>query len=241
MGSFDGVEICELVGLYILDSLSQNLIKNDLGLYRDDGLIVLRGKNGHKLDKTRKEIIKIFKKIGFQIDININLEIVDFLDVTFNLAENSYKPYKKPNDTLLYINTESNHPPEIIKQFPISINNRLNQNSSNEQIFNTSKTEYEEGLKNSVYKDFKLKYEPKKGKRKRNRNRKIMWFNSPFSKNVSSNIGKKFLNLIFFFFFFFSIKYRKLQNEKKTRYKTKHLTVVNNKHLRIRAKQINIK
>ena len=194
MGSFDGAEICELVGLYILDSLSQNLIKNDLGLYRDDGLIVLRGKNGHELDKTRKEIIKIFKNIGFQIDININLKIVDFLDVTFNLDEN--KPYEKPNDTLLYINTESNHPPEIIKQIPISINNRLNQNSSNEQIFNSSKREYEEALKKSGYKDFELKFEPKKGKRKRNRNRKIIWFNPPFSKNVQSNIGKKFLNLI---------------------------------------------
>ena len=72
----------------------------------------------------------------------------------------------------------------------------MNQNSSNEQIFNTSKTEYEEALKNSGYKDFELKYEPKKGKRKRNRNRKIIWFNPPFSKNVSTNIGKKFLNLI---------------------------------------------
>ena len=78
------------------------------------------------------------------------------------MAENSYKPYKKPNDTLLYINTESNHPPEIIKQVPISINNRLNQNSSNEQIFNTSKTEYEEALKNSGYKDFELNTNLKK-------------------------------------------------------------------------------
>ena len=203
MGSFDGAEICELVGLYILGSLSQTLIKNNLGLYHDDGLIILRGKNGHELDKTRKEIIKIFKNIGFQIDININLKIVDFLDVTFNLAENSYKPYKKTNDTLLYINTESNRPPEIIKQIPISINNRLNQNSSNKQIFNTSKTEYEEALKNSGYKDFELKFEPKKGKRKRNqRNRKIMWFKvNPRSKNklVSICRSSKNKNNAFYF------------------------------------------
>ena len=42
--------------------MSQKLIKNDIGLYRDDGLIVLRGKNGHELDKTRKEITQIYYK-----------------------------------------------------------------------------------------------------------------------------------------------------------------------------------
>jgi len=196
MGSYDGAEICELVGLYILDELSKKLNKNDLGLYRDDGLILLRNKNGHEMDKIRKQIINVFKIIGFQIDINVNLKIIDFLDVTFNLSENSYKPYKKPNNKLLYINTESNHPPEVIKHIPISINKRLNQNSSNEEIFNSSKKEYEDALKQSGYKDFDLKYNPEKTAPKQNRKRKIIWFNPPFSKNVSTNIGKKFLNLI---------------------------------------------
>ena len=196
MGSYDGAEICELVGLHILDELSKILNKNDVGLYRDDGLIVLKNKNGHDCDKIRKNIIKIFKTIGFQIDIDINLKIVNFLDVTFNLSENSYKPYKKPNDSLLYINTESNHPPEIIKQIPISINKRLNQNSSSEKIFNESKKEYEDALKQSGYKDFELKYNPEKQTPKQNRKRKIIWFNPPFNKNVSTNIGKQFLNLI---------------------------------------------
>ena len=44
MGSYDGAEICELVGLHILDELSKILNKNDTGLYRDDGLIVLKNK-----------------------------------------------------------------------------------------------------------------------------------------------------------------------------------------------------
>ena len=139
MGSYDGAEVCELVGLYILDELSKFLNKNDVGLYRDDGLIVLKNKNGHESDKIKKTIIKTFKTIGFQIDININLKVVDFLDVTFNLTENSYKPYKKPNDNLLYINTESNHPPQLLKQIPI--NKRLHKNWSIEEIFNESKKE----------------------------------------------------------------------------------------------------
>ena len=55
--------------------------------------------------------------------------------------------------------------------------------------------EYEEALKQSGYKNFDLKYDPEKPTPKQNRKRKIIWFNPPFSKNVSTNIGcKKFLN-----------------------------------------------
>ena len=36
--------------------------------------------------------------------------------------------------------------------------------------------------------------QPKKSKRNRQRN--IIWFNPPFSKNVSTNVGQKFLKLI---------------------------------------------
>ena len=53
--------------------------------------------------------MKIFKEIGFKFDIKRNLEIVDFLDITFNLMNSSYKPYKKPNNVVLYINKNSNH------------------------------------------------------------------------------------------------------------------------------------
>ena len=172
--------------------------KEDIGLYRDDGLLVLKHENGQKSDKMRKKIIQIFKNIGFEIEIKAMLKIVDFLDITLNLKDGSYKPYKKPNDKLLYINTESNHPPNIIKDIPISVNKRLNQNSSSKKIFNESKKEYEEALKESGYKNFELKYNPEKQKPKNNKNRKrnIIWFNPPFSKNVTTNIGKQFLDLI---------------------------------------------
>ena len=38
MGSFDGTEICELVGLYFLHVLGAKYGKNNHGIYRDDGL-----------------------------------------------------------------------------------------------------------------------------------------------------------------------------------------------------------
>ena len=41
MGSFDGAEVCELVGLYLLHLLQETGV--DLGLYKDDLLGVTRG------------------------------------------------------------------------------------------------------------------------------------------------------------------------------------------------------
>ena len=103
--------------------------KNNSGSYRDDGLIFLRNVNGQKMDRVRKNVIKIFKQVGFKIEIQTHLKIVNFLDVTFNLANGIYRPYKKANEPLLYINSSSNHTPQVIKQLPTSISERLSNNS----------------------------------------------------------------------------------------------------------------
>ena len=41
-------------------------------------------------------VIKIFKEVGFKIEIQTQLKIVNFLDEAFNLANCTY-PYKKAN------------------------------------------------------------------------------------------------------------------------------------------------
>ena len=46
MGSYDGAEVCELVGLFISNILAKHLGKSNVGLYRDDGLVIVKGKNG---------------------------------------------------------------------------------------------------------------------------------------------------------------------------------------------------
>ena len=93
--------------------------------------------NARGIDKIRKIIIKMFKDVGFQLEIKTNLKQVEFLDVTFNLITGLYTPYKKPNDNLLYTNTSSDHQPQVIKQLTNSINKRLCENPANEQVFNT--------------------------------------------------------------------------------------------------------
>ena len=69
MDSFEGNGICEPVGLYIQSNLENILPKTNFGLYRDNGLILLRNLNGQQMDKKRTTFIKIFKDIGFSIDI----------------------------------------------------------------------------------------------------------------------------------------------------------------------------
>ena len=39
-----------------------------------------------------KNIVKILKYTGFAIDVETNLEIADFLDITFNLDNDTYRP-----------------------------------------------------------------------------------------------------------------------------------------------------
>ena len=41
MGSYDGAEVCELIGIYLLNNI-KHLFNGNVGLYRDDGLAILR-------------------------------------------------------------------------------------------------------------------------------------------------------------------------------------------------------
>ena len=73
----------------------------------------------------------------------------------------------------------------------------MSDKSSNERVFNSAKPEYEKTLKDSAYKDVNLKHRARKEQRKKNnRNIKIIWFNPRYTKQVSTNIAKCFLNLL---------------------------------------------
>ena len=130
--------------------------------------MILRNANAQKTDRTRKCIIKVMKNLGFQIEIETNLKEVKFLEVTFNLNSGLCKPFKKPTDQLLYVATWSNHPPQVIKQLPNSINRKLIENSSNKAIFDASKNENEEVLLKSGY-ESNLEFQKEISSEKKNR------------------------------------------------------------------------
>ena len=108
MGAYDGAKICELIGLFILYKFQQLNKTNNFGLYRDDGLAVIRNMCGPYSEKVKKELRVLFKKFGLNFIIECSKTTVDNLDITLNLLDGTYKPYQKAENTLQYIHKESN-------------------------------------------------------------------------------------------------------------------------------------
>ena len=81
----------------------------------------------------------------------------------------------KPNNKLLYVHQQSDHPPALKKNIPLNINKRLSNISSSQKIFN-------EAIPPT--------------RKKKNRKRNTTWYNPPWDSNLKTNLGKKFLGII---------------------------------------------
>ena len=129
MGIYDGAEICELVGLFILKQLGKTFGNKNIGLYRDDGLAIIKNKSARLADKTRKELHKIFEQFGLKITAEANLHVVNFLDVTFDLTSGKHRPYR----TTLYCKTVRTN---VARDFPKLIDKHFPKTSPLHKIFN---------------------------------------------------------------------------------------------------------
>ena len=194
MGSYDGAETTDLVGLFLLSQLEHLPVK--LGLYRDDalGVSTLKAKENEAL---KKMISDIFKANGLSITIEVNKLSVSFLNVTLNLPDGSYRDFSKDNHVPLYVHKESNHPPAVTKCIASGVSQRLSANSSSKELFDAAKGLYQEQLSKAGYME-ELKYEPREENNRRRRRRKkdICWFNPPFCRSVTTNVGQQFLQLL---------------------------------------------
>lgn len=74
MGSYDSAEVWKLVGLSILTLLANVIDKNQPDLYRGNVQTRISSKN-----------------VGFKINMKTNLKIVQFLNLTFNLLNGTFK------------------------------------------------------------------------------------------------------------------------------------------------------
>lgn len=72
MLSYDSEELCELVGLYLLDLLTKESAKQNTGLCRDDGLSCFENISSPDSEIIKKQIFKIFKSNGLKITIEYN-------------------------------------------------------------------------------------------------------------------------------------------------------------------------
>ena len=122
------------------------------------GLTVFKNKSGRKVERVKKYFQKNFRENDLNIVIKCNLKIVDYLDVTFNLFNNTYKPFSKPNNEINYVHKESNHPTSIIKQVLFQSSHVYQVFPQVKKKFNESMPTYEKALKKSGY-DYRLKYQ----------------------------------------------------------------------------------
>ena len=69
MGAYDGAEVCGLVRTFLLYKLSLKYNKNNIGIYRDDGLAIFKNISGPKSEKVKKDIQKLLKENELDIII----------------------------------------------------------------------------------------------------------------------------------------------------------------------------
>ena len=130
--------------------------------YRDNGLVIEDKSPPKKCDGIRKRLHRLFGEFGFKLDIQTDLKIADYLDVTLNLYNGTISSFRKRNQDLRYVDRGSNYPKQVFKHISKGIENRLSNNFSNKEIFERSKQEYKEALKNGGYR-IKLEYRDREG------------------------------------------------------------------------------
>ena len=199
MGAYDGAECCEVVGLYLLHKLTEKgsgtFSKAAVGLYRDDGLSIVRG-DPAEVERVSKKLKKIFEKEGLKITLESGKDGTDYLNLYLDLKTDTFRPWRKPNSNPMYVNINSSHPPQCLKQIPTMIEKMISRNSSTKEEFDMVKEDYQTCLNKSGYKKV-IEFNPHtKKKTTHRRDRIVTYFNPPWSNNVKTNIAEKFLQLI---------------------------------------------
>ena len=148
------------------------------------------------MERAKKALFQLFDREGLKITAEGGRKIVDYLDVVLDLSKGSYCPFVKPNTSTKYVSTQSNHPKKIIDTIPKGIAKRLSRNSSNVTEFNKHSAHFKEALKQAGH-DPNIKYEEEQNDPKtRRRKKNVIYFNPPWSMNVRTKIGQKFLSLV---------------------------------------------
>ena len=148
--------------------------------------------------RIKKKLSAIFRKHNLEITVEANKKRVEFLDIYMDLDKEEFGPFLKPNDTPTYVNAGSNHPQKVLENIPKGINRRLSAISASKEIFERAAPTYQAALNNSGY-NYKLQFDPtplqsdEEKQEKKRRKRHVIWFNPPFSRAVTTNVGKQFL------------------------------------------------
>ena len=145
----------------------------------------------------------IFQQIGLKISAQVSHQIVNFFNITLDLNNGKFSPYRKPDYEPQYVNRQSNHSPS--SKFPnLFTDVSISSLSSDQRAFDACKPFYEHALKQSNY-NASLQFSDHNPttnnsnpscSTKQKRQRNIIWYYPPFSKSVKSNVVRDFLQLL---------------------------------------------
>lgn len=134
---------------------------------------MIKKQSGYKTEKLKQQLHSIAHTLDLKLEIEGPMIETDFLDLKFNLETGKYAPYRKPNNVIKYIKTDSNHPNNIIKQIPSMISKRLSKRSIDKEEFDKVAGEYNHALRDSGYQEqvvFQSSKPDKKKKQKKKNN-----------------------------------------------------------------------
>ena len=169
MGSFHGAEICDLVGLYILNTISTTFTNNNIGLYRDDGLAIIEWAPPSDLERMDlyNDSFKPFHKANATIKYidrgsnhppHIKNGLRGMIEKRINTLSTNAKVFDESKPVYEAALKQSHHPNTLT---------------------------------------FKPKPHPPRNKTtKKTRRRKCIFYNPPYCMSIKTNIGKAFLELI---------------------------------------------
>ena len=134
------------------DLLSKHSIKPPVMFerFRDDIFAILTDEDS--IDRCFNLINSFYDNIKFTMSQPSNIGI-DFLDtfVSFQDYQLSTRPFSKSCDSHCYLTPKSCHPTHILENIPYSIAHRVFKISSDDKIYNASKSEYSKYLKARGY------------------------------------------------------------------------------------------
>ena len=136
--------------------------------YCDNGLSIVWGVPA-EAERVSKKLRKNFEKEGLKITVESGKDGTDYLNLYLDLKKDIFRQWQKPNSNPLYVNINSSHPPQCLKQIPTMIEKMISRNSSSKDEFNRVKKDYQASLNNSGYKK-KLQFNPHINKKKHKRN-----------------------------------------------------------------------
>lgn len=160
----------------------------------------------------RKDIIQALNSLGLKIPIKTNFTVVNSLNATLDLDSGTYRPYRKPNDRLSYVNTAPCRPSIVLKNL---IKCKRFSNLSDKDIFEApayneapaisgfkaisdkrSASDQWSANDQRVQRPYSIVYTPGSSNRKQKLHRKTLWFAPHNSLNVWTCVIKKFLRLV---------------------------------------------